>query len=136
VAGADPEILSLEGEALAQADSDGVEHSLAWLAARPGIHTGRQRWLLRLLMARVAEQYGKSELAIHLLGELDASGQRHGLAEWESELSFEVKARLLKLLRLKAQRNDADKPTLARRMEALLAALVAVDPVRAAVLCG
>jgi type VI secretion system protein VasJ len=134
--GADPEFLSLEGEALAQADSDGVEHSLAWLAARPGIHTGRQRWLLRLLMARVAEQYGKSELAIHLLGELDASGQRHGLAEWESELSFEVKARLLKLLRLKAQRNDADKPTLARRMEALLAALVAVDPVRAAVLCG
>jgi type VI secretion system protein VasJ len=136
VAGADLEILSLEGEALAQADSDGVEHSLAWLAARPGIHTGRQRWLLRLLMARVAEQYGKSELAIHLLGELDASGQRHGLDEWESELSFEVKARLLKLMRLKAQRNDADKPTLNRRMEALLAALVAVDPVRAAVLCG
>jgi type VI secretion system protein VasG len=134
--GEDPGILSLEGEALAQADSDGVEHSLAWLAARPGIHTGRQRWLLRLLMARVAEQYGKSELAIHLLGELDASGQRHGLAEWETELSFEVKARLLKLLRLKAQRNDADKPGLTRRMEALLAALVAVDPVRAAVLCG
>jgi type VI secretion system protein VasJ len=71
-----------------------------------------------------------------LLGELDASGQRHGLDEWESELSFEVKARLLKLMRLKAQRNDADKPTLNRRMEALLAALVAVDPVRAAVLCG
>jgi type VI secretion system protein VasJ len=134
--GEDPGILSLEGEALAQADSDGVEHSLAWLAARPGIHTGRQRWLLRLLMARVAEQYGKSELAIHLLGELDASGQRHGLAEWETELSFEVKARLLKLLRLKVQRNDADKPSLTRRMEALLAALVAVDPVRAAVLCG
>jgi type VI secretion system protein VasJ len=42
----------------------------------------------------------------------------------------------LRLLRLKAQRNDADKPTLARRMEALLAALVAIDPVRAAVLCG
>ncbi|VVQ03439.1 hypothetical protein PS914_04295 [Pseudomonas fluorescens] len=134
--GADTEILSLEGEALAQADSDGIEQALAWLAARPGIQTGRQRWLLRLLMARVAEQYGKSDLAIHLLGELDATAQRQALAEWEPELNFEVKARLLKLLRLKAQRNDADKPTLARRMEALLAALVAIDPVRAAVLCG
>lgn len=137
---ADAEILSLEGEALAQADSDGVEHALAWLAARPGlqtsVQTGRQRWLLRLLMARVAEQYGKSNLAIHLLGELDATAQRQALAEWEPELNFEVKARLLKLLRLKAQRNDADKTTLARRMEALLAALVAIDPVRAAVLCG
>lgn len=132
----DTEVLSLEAEALAQADSDGVEAALAWLAARSGIQSGHQRWLLRLLMARVAEQYGKSELALHLLGELDATAQRHALADWEPELNFEVKARLLKLLRLKAQRNDADKPALARRMEVLLAALVAIDPVRAAVLCG
>ena len=132
----DTDILSLEGEAVAQADSDGVDQALAWLAARPGIHTGRQRWLLRLLMARVAEQYGKSDLAIHLLAELDATAQRQALAEWEPELNFEVKARLLKLLRLKAQRNDVDKLALARRMETLLAALVAIDPVRAAVLCG
>jgi type VI secretion system protein VasJ len=132
----DAEILSLESEALAQADSDGVEQALVWLAARPDVQTGRQRWLLRLLMARVAEQFGKSDLALHLLGELEATAQRQALAEWEPELNFEVKARLLKLLRLKAQRNDADKPVLARRMEALLAALVAIDPVRAAVLCG
>ncbi|MGO4311218.1 type VI secretion system protein TssA [Pseudomonas sp. KB_15] len=133
---ADVEILSLEAEALAQADSDGVEHALAWLAERPGIHTGRQRWLLRLLMARVAEQCGKSDLAMHLLGELDATAQRQALADWEPELNFEVKARLLKLTRLKAQRSDADKTTLGQRMEVLLAALVAIDPVRAAVLCG
>lgn len=132
----DADILSLESEAVAQADSDGVEAALAWLAARPGAQTGRQRWLLRLLMARVAEQYGKSDLAMHLLGELDATAQQHGLATWEPELNFEVKARLLKLLRLKTQRNDADKPGLARRTEALLASLVAIDPVRAAVLCG
>ena len=133
---ADAEILSLEGEALAQADSDGVEVALAWLATRPGVQTGRQRWLLRLLMARIAEQYGKADLAIHLLTELDAAAQQHALAAWEPELVFEVKARLLKLLRMKAQRNEADKPTLARRTEALLASLVAIDPVRAAVLCG
>ena len=136
VASSDADILSLEGEAVAQADSDGVDHALAWLAARPGIDSGRQRWLLRLLMARVAEQHGKSDLAIHLLGELDTTAQRQALTDWEPALHFEVKARLLKLLRVKAQRNDADKPSLARRMETLLAALVAIDPVRAAVLCG
>jgi type VI secretion system protein VasJ len=132
----DADILSLQSEALAQADRDGVEQALAWLATRPGIQTGHQRWLLRLLMARVAEQCGKADLAIHLLVELDATVQRHDLAAWEPQLYFEVKARLLKLLRLKAQRNDSDKPALAKRMDALLAALVAVDPVRAAVLCG
>lgn len=130
------DVLSLESEALAQADSDGIERALAWLAARTDLATGRQRWLLRLVMARVAEQHGKAELALHLLSELDASGQRHGLSQWEPQLYFEVKARLLKLLRLKAQRNDADKPSLAGQMEAQLAALVAIDPVRAAVLCS
>ncbi|NWA02762.1 type VI secretion system protein TssA [Pseudomonas gingeri] len=132
----DTEWLSLEEEALAQADSDGVEAALAWLAARPDVQSGRRRWLLRLLMARLAEQYGKSDLALHLLGELEGIAGRQALVEWEPELVFEINARLLKLLRLKAQRNDTDKTTMARRMEALLAALVAIDPVRAAVLCG
>ncbi|OBY90669.1 type VI secretion system ImpA domain-containing protein [Pseudomonas sp. AU11447] len=130
------DILALESEALAQADSDGVGAALAWLATRPEVTSGRQRWLLRLLMARVAEQYGKSDLAIHLLGELDSVAQQQHLQAWEPELAFEVKARLLKLLRQKAQRNDVDKTALAQRMEHLLAALVAADPVRAAVLCG
>ncbi|MBK4994165.1 type VI secretion system protein TssA [Pseudomonas sp. S37] len=130
------EILALEPEALAQADAEGVEQALAWLANRPDTQAGRQRWLLRLLMARVAEQYGKAELAIHLFTELDTTAHHHALTDWEPELLFEVKARLLKLLRLKAQRNDADRPALARQMEQQLAALVAIDPVRAAVLCS
>lgn len=121
---------------MAQADSDGVEQALAWLASRPGVQTGRQRWLLRLLMARVAEQYARIDLAIHLLGELDTTARRQALAGWEPELDFEAKARLLKLLRLKVQRSDADKPHITQRMEILLAELVAIDPVRAAVLCA
>ncbi|WP_213992524.1 type VI secretion system protein TssA [Sodalis sp. dw_96] len=129
------DILALESEALAQADSDGVDAALAWLAARPGIQTVRQRWLLRLLMARVTEQYGKNDLALHLLDELDRTPGGLPLADWEPGLSFEVKARLLKLLRLKAQRNDADKTALALRMDALLSGLVSIDPVRAAILC-
>ena len=136
VSSSDAEILALEDEARVQADSDGVDAALAWLAARPRLQTGRQRWLLRLLMARVAEQYGKADLAMHLLTDLDATAQHQALSVWEPELNFEVKARLLKLLRLKAQRNDADKPALARRTESLLGALVAIDPVRAAVLCA
>ncbi|MFK8332306.1 type VI secretion system protein TssA [Pseudomonas sp. BJa5] len=135
-ASADSEILALEDEALAQADSEGVERALGWLAARPEVRSGRQRWLLRLLMARVAEQYGKSELAVHLLDDLEVTARRQAMTEWEPALDFEVKARLLKLLRLRSQRNDVDKPALARRMDALLAGLVAIDPVRAAVLCG
>jgi len=131
----DSDLLALEEEALAQADSHGVDQALAWLTERPGVDSGRQRWLLRLLMARVAEQNGRAELALHLFGELDSLAEQRALADWEPQLLFEVKARLLKLLRLKAQRADSDKAALARRMEGLLAALVCLDPVRAAVLC-
>ncbi|GLZ88791.1 type VI secretion-associated protein [Metapseudomonas resinovorans] len=135
-ASVDADILALEDQALAQADREGVDAAIAWLAAQPGVQSGRQRWLLRLLIARVAEQCGKADLAIHLLAELKATAQRQALAEWEPDLIFEVQARLLKLLRLKSQRNDVDKLALGRRQEALLAALVSIDPVRAAVLCG
>jgi type VI secretion system protein VasJ len=78
-------ILQLEPEALALADSQGTEAALAWLQNRPGMTTSRERWILRLLMARIAEQTGKNELALHLLAELDihsttltlASGSRN-----------------------------------------------------------
>ena len=86
-------------------------------------------------MARVAEQCGKTDLAIHLLAELKVTARRQALEQWEPDLAFEVQARLLKLLRLKSQRTDVDKPALGRRKEALLADLVSIDPVRAAVLC-
>ncbi|MBS9435186.1 type VI secretion system protein TssA [Photorhabdus hainanensis] len=131
----DDDVLSLEAEALQLADSDGIDAALRWLGQLPGINGARHRWLQRLLMARVAEQYGKNEMALHLLTELDADEQ-FNLGEWEPELMFEVKACLLKLLRMKAQRSEHDKARMAQRMEALLAGLVAIDPVRASVLCG
>lgn len=135
-ASGDDDILQLEPEALALADSDGPDAALTWLQSRPGINTARSRWLLRLLMARIAEQTGKSELALHLLGELDTHATALTLEQWEPDLLFEVKARRLKLLRMKAGRSEADKARLAPDMEHLLAGLIAVDPVRAAVLCG
>ncbi|MGY5367971.1 type VI secretion system protein TssA [Enterobacter oligotrophicus] len=132
----DNDILQLESDALAIADSDGLEAAMAWLQGRPGITTARHCWLLRLLMARIAEQTGKNELALHLLGELDSHATNIMLTQWEPTLLFEVKARRLKLLRMKAGRSEADKARLNPEMEQLLAGLVAIDPVKAAVLCG
>lgn len=133
---ADSDILQLEVEAVALADSEGTEAALSWLQNRPGITTVRQKWLLRLLMARVAEQYGKNELAIHLLCELEAQAGGITLVLWEPELLFEVRARHLKLLRKKAGRSEADKTRHGPAMEQLLAKLIAIDPARAAVLCA
>lgn len=130
------DILQLEPEALLLADSEGTEAALSWLQQRPGMTTPRQQWLLRLLMARVAEQYGKNEMALHLLGELNERAGQLTLNQWEPGLLFEVKARRLKLLRMKSGRSEADKARSGPEMDVLLAGLIAVDPARATVLCG
>ncbi|KAB8308356.1 type VI secretion system protein TssA [Erwinia endophytica] len=130
------DVLTLEPEVLARADSEGIEAALGWLQSRPGYTSARDRWLMRLLMARVTEQYSKNEMALHLLGELDSSAGALTLAQWTPELMFEVKARRLRLLRAKAGRSEADKTRLQPEMDALLAGLIALDPARAAVLCG
>lgn len=132
----DDDILALEPEAVALADSKGTEAALNWLQNRPGFTTDHQKWLLRLLMARLAEQYGKNELAIHLLNELGAQADDITLAQWEPGLLFEVRARHFKLLRMKAGRSESDKARLTPVMDQLLAGLIAVDPSRASVLCG
>ena len=130
------DVLILEPEVLAKADSDGIEAALSWLQTQPGYTSTRERWLMRLLMARVSEQYGKNEMALHLLGELDSSARALTLEQWTPGLVFEVKARRLKLLRSKAGRNEADKTRLQPEMDALLSGLISLDPARAAVLCG
>jgi type VI secretion system protein VasJ len=132
----DDDVLALEPEVMAKADGEGIEAALNWLQLQPGYTSARDRWLMRLLMARVSEQYGKHEMALHLLGELDGSARALTLEQWTPELIFEVKARRLKLLRGKAGRNEADKTRLQPEMDALLAGLIALDPARAAVLCG
>ncbi len=130
------DILALEAEAMEKGDNDGPEAALAWLQTRPGMDSPRSRWLQRLLMARVAEQFGRNEMALHLLGELTNSAPQLTLNDWEPALLFEVQARRLKLLRLKAGRSESDKNRLAPEMDELLAGLIAIDPARAMVLCG
>lgn len=136
VSGTDNDILALEPEALEKADTDGLDATLHWLQTRPGTDSTKDKWLLRLLMARVAEQKGKNELALHLLGELDGAAQSITLTQWTPTLLFEVKSRRLRLLRMKATRSDNDKSRLQPEMEQLLAGLIALDPASSAVLCG
>lgn len=134
--GADNDILALEPEALEKADSDGLDATLHWLQTRPGTDAIKDKWLLRLLMARVAEQKGKNELALHLLRELDSAAQSITLTQWTPTLLFEVKSRRLRLLRMKATRGETDKSRLQPEMDQLLAGLIALDPASSAVLCG
>lgn len=136
VSAMDNDILALEPEALEKADSEGLDVTLQWLQTRPGTDSIRDKWLLRLLMARVAEQKGKNELALHLLGELDGAAQSITLTQWTPELLFEVKSRRLRLLRMKATRSETDKSRLLPEMDLLLAGLIALDPASSAVLCG
>lgn len=130
------DVLLLESEAMAKGDTEGPESALAWLQTRPGLDSLRNRWLIRLLMARVAEQYGRNDMALHLLAELTSSAPHLTLREWEPDLLFEVQARRLKLLRMKAGRSESDKIRLMPEMDALLAGLITIDPARAMVLCG
>jgi len=132
----DNDILALEPEALEKADSEGLDVTLHWLQTRPGADSAKDKWLLRLLMARVAEQKGKNELALHLLGELDTAAQSITLMQWTPALLFEVKSRRLRLLRMKATRSETDKSRLQPEMDQLLAGLIALDPAGSAVLCG
>lgn len=130
------DVLLLESEAMEKGDTEGPEAALTWLQSRPGMDTPRHRWLIRLLMARVAEQYGRNEMALHLLGELTICAPQLTLGDWEPGLLFEIHARRLKLLRLKAGRSESDKARLMPEMESLIAGLIAIDPARAMVLCG
>lgn len=129
-------VLALEAEAIQLADTEGVEAALNWLQLRPGFSSAKDRWMVRLLMARVAEQYNKNELALHLLSDLDNRASALTLDHWIPELMFEVKARWVRLLRAKAGRNEADKLRLQAEMDTLLSGLIALDPARAAVLCN
>lgn len=130
------DVLLLESEAMEKGDREGPEAALSWLQTRPDASTPRRRWLIRLLMARVAGQYGCNDMALHLLGELLASASQLTLENWEPALLFEVRAQRLKLLRIKAGRSETDKARLMPEMDALLAGLVAIDPARAMVICG
>ena len=108
-----------------------LDAAVAWLDALPGLRTERQRYLQRMVVARIAEQGGRADAALPLLAELDAALGAVPLIRWEPALAFEVKQRLIRVLKAAATRKDADRAALTRRMEQLQAELVVLDPARA-----
>ncbi|WP_240494332.1 type VI secretion system domain-containing protein [Pantoea sp. 1.19] len=118
-------------------DTKGPEAALAWLhPSQPGMDTPRHRWLMRLLMARMAEQGGRNGVARHLPDELTAGAPQLSLVNWEPARWFALQAHRLTLLRRKAGRSESDKTRLMPEMDNLPARRIAIEPARATVLCG
>lgn len=126
--------VDLETQALSLCTQQGLDDALAWLQQLPAHDAERPRFLRQLLMARVAERADRADIAVHLLSSLDAIVQRHGLAQWDPALAFEVKQHLLRLLKARAHRKDSDKAALTRLIDALLGELAVIDPARAVTL--
>lgn len=120
-----------ETQATEMAHQQGIEAAFAWLQRLPAQDGERDKFVRQLVMARVAERADKPDTALHLLATLDAAAGRYQLAAWEPALAFETKHHLLRLLKVRVNRKDVDKPVLASRIEALTGELTTIDPARA-----
>ncbi|MEN7529292.1 type VI secretion system protein TssA [Cupriavidus sp. DL-D2] len=120
-----------EAQAVDLAAHQSLDAALAWLQGLPAREGERDRFVRQLVMARVAEGADRIDTALHLLTALDQRTQQFRLAAWEPSLAFEVKQQLLRLLKVRMTRKDADKATLAQRIDALVGELTAIDPARA-----
>jgi type VI secretion system protein VasJ len=120
-----------ETQARELATREGLDSAFSWLQRLAGEEGERERFVRRLVMARVAEHAERPDTALHLLSTLNAAARRFELAAWEPTLAFEAKQQLMRLLKARMNRQDADKPTLAQRIETLAGELTAIDPARA-----
>ncbi|MDE1180314.1 type VI secretion system protein TssA [Paraburkholderia sp.] len=120
-----------EAQAQALATHDSIDAALGWLQRLSVPDGERERFVRYLLMARVAERAGRADTALHLLTRLDSDARRFDLAAWEPSLAFEAWHQLLRLLRWRAGRKDADRVALAVRIDGLLCDLTSLDPTRA-----
>lgn len=134
VASASTDWAETEAQAADLAGQQSLDAALAWLQGLPVPDGGRDRFIRQLVMARVAERADRADTALHLLAALDLSARRFDLAAWEPSLVFETKQQLLRLLRARMNRKDADKTALAQRIETLVGDLTAIDPARAVAL--
>ncbi|MCA3185672.1 MULTISPECIES: type VI secretion system protein TssA [unclassified Cupriavidus] len=120
-----------EAQAVEMAAQQSLDAALAWLQDLPAPDGERDRFVRQLVMARVAERADRVDTALHLLAALDARATQFRLDAWEPSLAFEVKQQLLRLLKIRATRKDADKIALAQRIDALTGELTTIDPARA-----
>ncbi|WP_354685086.1 type VI secretion system protein TssA [Cupriavidus necator] len=134
VASASTDWAETEAQASDLAAQQSLDTAFAWLQGLPVPDGERDRFVRQLVMARVAERADRTDTALRLLSALDQSAQRFQLASWEPSLAFEAKLQLLRLLKTRLSRKDADKAALGERIEALVGDLTAIDPARAVAL--
>ncbi|MFL9903050.1 type VI secretion system protein TssA [Paraburkholderia fungorum] len=120
-----------EAQAMDLAAQQGLDAAFSWLQRLPAQEGERDHFVRQLVMVRVAERAERPDTALRLLSTLDAAAQRFQLAIWEPSLAFEAKQHLLRLLKIRMNRKDADKTSLAQRIEILMGELTAIDPARA-----
>lgn len=131
VSSAETDWAETEAQATDLAVQQGLDAAFAWLQRLPARDGERERFVRQRVMARVAERVDRADTALHLLSTLDLVAQRFRLAAWEPSLAFETKHHLLRLLKIRINRKDADKPALSARIDALTGELTAIDPARA-----
>ena len=124
----------IEAQAVEVATQQGIDNAFSWLQDLAKGEGERQRFMRQFTMARVAVRVDHADIATHLLSVLDDVVHRHQLCIWEPALAFEVKQHLLRTLKLRMTRKDADKPSIARHIDTLLGELTAIDPSRAVTL--
>lgn len=120
-----------EAQAADLAAQQSLDTAFAWLQSLPAPDGERDRFIRQLVMARVAARADRPDTALHLLSALEAAFARFQLAAWEPTLVFEARQQLLRLLKARMTRKDADKAAIAQRIDTLTADLIALDPARA-----
>ncbi|WP_392561463.1 type VI secretion system protein TssA [Orbus sturtevantii] len=121
----------IEQQAVDLASSEGIEKAFFWLQSLPTIRLPKQRYLLQYTQARIAEQNGKTDLALKLLIGLDDQQASLNLQAWEPSLIFDIKQQLLRLLKQKAQLKEINKAQLADDIDRLQHQLIQLDAARA-----
>ena len=134
VASASTDWAETEAQAADLAAQQSLDAAFAWLQGLPAPGGERDRFVRQLVMARVAERANRGDTALHLLSSLDDVIHGFRLAAWEPALAFEAKQHLLRLLKARMTRKDADKVALAHRIDALTGDLTTIDPARAVAL--
>jgi type VI secretion system protein VasJ len=123
-----------EAKAIDLAIEQGLDSAFQWLQKLPAQDGERDRFVRQMVMARVAERAERPDTALHLLTTLNAAANKFELPTWEPALAFEAKQQLMRLLKVRMARKDADKPALAERIDTLTGELTAIDPARAVAL--
>ncbi|MWN90842.1 type VI secretion system protein TssA [Gilliamella sp. Pra-s65] len=121
----------IEKQALELAHSENLEKAFYWLQNLPLLRSPKQRYLLQYTQARVAEQFGKQDVALNLFISLNNQQQLLTLLQWEQELLFDVKRCLFRLIKQKSKSKEKIKPHLLELVELLQQELIQLDPAKA-----